>query len=54
MNMLSYEKSLDPKNLTIITHLFGHAKKGSLEFWSALNMRFQQVAEKELTIQDCT
>jgi len=33
-------ESLDPKNLTIITHRFSHQKYGSLDFWAAMNDRF--------------
>jgi hypothetical protein len=32
--------TIDAKNLAIITHQFSHAGKGSMEFWSTMNLLF--------------
>jgi hypothetical protein len=32
--------TIDGKNLAIITHQYSHAAKGTMEFWSAMDLLF--------------
>jgi hypothetical protein len=52
--ILAMLDSIDGKNLAIITNRYSHSKKGSVDFWSAINFKFSQLFNENLKFQDCT